>query len=319
MAMERLQEAERHLAEASQLLGESRLLFEQEKQNLAETLGVRPEIVTLTAEQITAAHPRAKVTEIFVLPTAEQLIAKETQAWRDFFGEEKEVIEPPKELFDKLAIIKELGWTNNIVPVSFVDHEFIDGEELPGWQTKPHPRFWQIIKEGHLKKDAARMKKGWALLDITPKPDYKNGLQLYPNEPFGDILKGLREQGKIKVPKGYEHVPQISRFALKPATEIERQFMLEFARTLKVDKRNAVNCPYLLVNIIGNRSYPELGEGTTWEWYGDKVSGFVGGDGRLIGGDSVDGGLTCIYCSWSGGRVGSAGFRPLAILSSSKT
>lgn len=218
---------------------------------------------------------------------------------------------PPQELIDTVTRAKELGVTV-FDAVFLTAKELSQDTEFAGWNVKPGDWYWNQIKRGTIAKDAARLPGAWVLVDRTPKPNYDGGKQLYEDDPFGPLLKGLREEGRIQVPSGYEHVPATSRFAIS-ADELEQAVFPEIAKFLGVEGIAEVRKPKgIEFNVLGNLRYPQLGETDTWEWFDDKF----GGDRRLVGGDSDVGGLASVDRFWSGYHYDFVGFRPLIVFPS---
>lgn len=248
-----------------------------------------------------------------ILPTSEQLVASESEAWKQFLGNEINIPETPQQLFEAARLAIEHGIT------SFEAHflpklELKQNSKFPGWHTKPEEWYWQKIKEGKVAKNAARLSGAWILVDGTQKPNYDDGKQLYENDGFGQILLRLREEGRIEVPSSYSHVPRTSRFAVTPI-ERETHFNQALAEVLNIGKEKVRITREIEFNIIGNIHHPEWGQTNTLEWFDD-----IFGDGyRLYGGDSGDGGLAGVRYDGRVGRDGGIGFRPLAVFSSSKS
>ena len=248
-----------------------------------------------------------------ILPTPEQLVASEKEAWKQFLGKEINIPEPPQQLFEAARLAIEHGIT------SFEAHllpklELKQNSKFPGWHIKPEEWYWQKIKEGEIAKDAARLPGVWVLVDGAQKPNYDDGKQLYENDGFGQILLRLREEGRIETPNSYSHVPRTSRFAVTPI-ERETHFYQALAEVLNVGKDKVRITREIESNIIGNIHHPEWGQTNTSEWFDDKF-----GDGRrLVGGRSDYGGLARVDCNWRDDRLGNVGFRPLIVFSSSKS
>ena len=245
----------------------------------------------------------APVEKVIVFPSLDQSVVPYT-------GKETEGDKPPQEVTDILNMWKEKGITNfDIYHLSA--HKFEQKGNYPGWKIKPRDWFWQQIQQGTVSPDAAQTSDMWVAVDKTQKPDYDNGRQLYADDPYGVLLKGLRDERKIKVPKEYKHVPQTSRFAISP-DELTQHVLPEIAKILGVGSKPVRLPREIEFNIIGNRSHPEWGNTNTAEWLNDNF----GDDVRLIGGLSDDGGLASVRYRWSGSRFDDVGFRPLVVLSS---
>lgn len=248
-----------------------------------------------------------------ILPTSEQLVASESEAWKQFLGKEINIPEPPQQLFEAARLAIEHGIT------SFEAHflpklELKQNSKFPGWHTKPEEWYWQKIKEGKVAKDSARLPGVWILVDGTQKPNYNDGKQLYENDGFGQILIRLREEGRIEVPSSYSHVPRTSRFAVTPI-EREAHFNQALAEVLNIGIEKVRITREIEFNIIGNIHHPEWGQTNTVEWFNDMF-----GDGsRLYGGRFGNGGLASVVCYRRDYRNDDLGFRPLVVFSSSKS
>lgn len=192
----------------------------------------------------------------------------------------------------------------------FLAHEFNRDGDYPGWNVKPKAWFWENVAEGSISSDATKLDEMLIAIDNTPKPTYNRGRQLYQNDPFGDLLRQLRKEGKIQVPRDLRHIPETSRFGISP-DELTEHVLPAIAQMLEVDSSQVRDPKEIEFSVIGNRCHPEWGNTNTSEWMQDKFE-----DGsRLVGGDSDDGGLAYVNCHWSDGRYDGIGFRPLVVLS----
>lgn len=232
-------------------------------------------------------------TPIETKPSQDQLILPETSL--------------PQEVSDVLQRAKEAG-----IGVFEVYHlsgvTLSKDSRVGGWDKKPEDWFWKQIRNGKVSQDAATLPDAWVLVDKTPKPDYKDGKQMYENDPLKALLKQLRKDKKIQTIKG---IPDTSRFGISHY-ELFQVILPEIAKVLEVDK-NQVRLPKEIeFNVIGNLKHPEWGETNTWEWFEDKF----GDDHRLIGGDSDRGGLADVGHRWFGNRSDFVAFRPLVVVSS---
>ena len=175
-----------------------------------------------------------------------------------------------------------------------------------GWNKRPEGWFWDQIKNGKVSKDAARLPDSWVLVDKTQKPDYKDGKQMYENDPFGSFLKQLRKDKKIQTRKD---IPETSRFAISH-DELTQVVLPKIAKLLEIESSQVRLPKEIEFNVIGNFKYPEWRNTNTWEWFADKF-----GDGyRLVGGGSDSGGLALVYRPWSDRHYGRVGFRPLVVV-----
>ena len=252
--------------------------------------------------KIISATQRSRRTDVLLLPHSEQLIEKEREALKAFFGKDIAVPEPPVELFQTLENMLGLGITG-FEPHFLPQVSLTEEDKLPGWKVKPSSWLWEEIKECNISTDASGLKEGWYLVDRRRKPRYDNGNQRYNNDYFESIMQELRKTGKIQE---YSFVPTTSRFGASPA-EIEQVILPEFART--VDTRGeAANKTYMQFNVWGNMYYPEWGKTTTLEWFVDRSDDYV----CLCGGRSDGGGLAHVSSSlWPGERRDFIAFSPV--------
>lgn len=179
---------------------------------------------------------------------------------------------------------------------------------VDGWDKKPEDWYWEQIKNGKVNQDAPKLPDTWILIDKTQKPDYKDGKQIYENDPLGALLKQLRENKKIQTIKG---IPDTSRFGISH-DELSQFVLPEIAKILGAEASQVRLPKEIEFSVIGNFKHPKWGKTNTWEWLEDKFEGTR----RLVGGYSDFGGLASVNCYWSGDRDGSVGFRPLVVVSS---
>lgn len=239
------------------------------------------------------------------LPTPEQLVSQEKEAWKRFFGREIKVPNPPQELLDTLTRVQELGIT--VFEAHFLPKvELKQDLKAPSWKIRPEEWYWQQIEKGNVAKDATKLGGVWVLIDGSQKPDYDSGRQQYQNDPLAPILTDLRREGKIEVPSSYKYVPETSRFATS-YEEISDYVIPAVTNFLNVEREQVRMPCEIEFNVLGNLHHPEWGQTTTWERFGD----IFGGDCRLIGGGSDGGGLALVRYRWSGYRVDCVGFRLL--------
>lgn len=257
---------------------------------IASMLKFRGRDIPLPSVAPVAAEPSRLESQQPVLPSLSELV----------------VVVPDAEISKTWA---EKGITNFDF-FRFSAHEFKRDENYHGWSTKPQSRFWENVEKGRISSDSTKLEEMLIAVDRTQKPDYNRGRQLYPNDPFGELLKNLRQEGKIEVPRDLRHIPETSRFGISP-DELVKHVLPEIAKMLEVDASQVRLPREIEFNVIGNRSHPEWGNTNTWEWMQAKFE-----DGRrLIGGDSDYGGLTDVYDHWSDHHGDSIGFRPLVVVS----
>lgn len=248
-------------------------------------------------------------TETVVLPTPEQLeqlIAKEKEAWKNFLGYEIEVPAPPQELFAAWQRAEEQGL--NIFEAHFLPPiEFKQDSDYPGWKVKPSQLYWDWIQKGMVAVDSAKLGPFWILVDSSPKPDYDDGQQMYPNDPLAKMIAELRLKGKIASPRG---IPQDSRFGLS-WEEIAKEVNPQIARDLGVSP-DQVRLPNAIeFNVLDNLHYRQWGTTNTLEWLNDRF----GNNGHLFGGNanSENVGFAYVHFASPNDHHNGRGFRPLVV------
>ena len=170
---------------------------------------------------------------------------------------------------------------------------FAKDDTHPGWGVKPEDWYWENITSGKIDADAPSLSGHWVIIDNTQKPDYDDGKQLYPEDPFKSNL------------------PDESRFSLS-WDELHGDVLPKIAERLNIPKDKVRLPKEIEFNILGNLYHKEWGQTSTYEWFEDKF----GSDRRLIGGSSDDGGLADVDWDQPGTRYGSIGFRPLIVFPS---
>lgn len=179
---------------------------------------------------------------------------------------------------------------------------------FPGLKYPLGPWLYDQIRAGMVAADADWLPEGWMLLDLTERPGYDDGKQMYPDTPrFKEILADLRKGGRVAVPDSYRHVQKDSRFALSPE-EVDGEkaaVAKEIAAVLGTKPEQVATPLYVVFNYIGNLTHPEFGQVNTAEWLKDNF----GRGARLRGGDSVVGGLSDVDDWPSFGRNDNIGFR----------
>lgn len=265
-------------------------------------------------EKLPKDHPERREVEDLV-SRAQGPVPKEQQEQGVFFGREAAVATPPSLLSETQRLAESEGF--NFVPIFFPAIEFKPDSTYPGWRFKPEEWYWkQIGKKGGISEDAAKLGGFWGLLDVSVRPNYDNGRQLFDNDALGQILKKGRQNGKIVVPDYLKHVPDTSRFGVSP-DEQDAYVFPELAKVLnlsdkvkkgQVQRRRLTEMEF---NFVGNLRYPHFGEANTGEWLEDNF----GGGGRLYGGHSGHGGLGYVDYNWSGNLNDRLGFRPLVVFS----
>lgn len=239
----------------------------------------------------------------YLLP--EQFGAQEQEKLSRFFDRKITVPTPPQELSVAMLKAKEIGWTQ-AEPHFLPKMELKQNSDISEWTIRPEDWYWQKIREGKVAKDAATLEGIWVIVDGSQKPQYKDGKQMYENDPFAKVLAQLREAKKIQVPDWCKNIPKDSRFGISN-DELQTHVNPAIADFLGVQPEQVRLPKAIEFNILGNLAHPEWGKTNTWEWFQDKF----GGGYRLVGGGSGDGGLTGVRSGVSGGHGGYVGFRPL--------
>jgi len=193
----------------------------------------------------------------------------------------------PQEVLDVLQRAEKAG-IRTFEPYHLSGITLTEDSKVKGWDKKPRGAYWEEIREGNLSKDSSKLPNAWVLVDKTKRPDYYDGQQLHDKDPFGPLLKKLREENKIK----YEFnnackkpVPDTSRFAISQI-ELREYVFPEIAKMLEVNE-SQVRLPRAIeFNVIGNFSHPEWGKPFTREWLDDdyRIEGVNPGCIRLVGG-----------------------------------
>lgn len=239
----------------------------------------------------------------YLLP--EQYGAQEQETLSKFFDRKVIIPTPPQELSVAMLKAKEVGWTQ--AEAHFLPKiELKQNSDISEWTVRPQDWYWQKIKEGKVAKDAATLEGIWVIIDGSQKPQYKDGKQMYENDPFALVLSQLRKEGKIQVPDWCRNIPVNSRFGISN-DELQAHVNPAIANLLGVQPEQVRLPKAIEFNVLGNFAHPEWGKTNTWEWFADKF----GGGRRLIGGDSDRSGLAAVNDRASVYRDGSIGFRPL--------
>ena len=226
------------------------------------------------------------------------LIAKETESLKQFFGLNMEVPDLPEEITpERYQEWKEQGFELHYLP----EIDMTQDKKYPGWQKKPDKLF-EYIKNNKVAKDATRLKPGWVLIDERAKPGYDNGQQLYANDPFKEALEKLREGRIIQ-----DYPTKDSRFNISHDELQKPEVKQALAQVLKVNPKDILLPKAMEWNYLGNAYYKEWGETNTWEWFEDEYEG----GNCLNGGHSDYGGLANVDYDSAGYRNDSLGFRSL--------
>ncbi len=216
----------------------------------------------------------------------EQYAAGEQVILSKFFGKEIIVSPPPQELTDAMLKAREIGWTQ--AEAHFLPNiKFEKNSNFPGWIIKPSDWFWERIKEKELEEETTSLNGVWVIVDGSQKPEYQTGSKMYENDPFLNLLKGLRESGKIKTEVPWlKDISWNSRFAIS-YDEIQDSVNPTIANLLGVESKQVRLPRAIESNFLSNLYHPEFGETYSWEWCQDKFA-----DGLpLLWGRSNNGGL----------------------------
>ena len=236
------------------------------------------------------------------------LVGRESEKLREFFGYDIEVPPVPDEITpEKCEQWKELGFELHYLP----EEDLTKDRDLPGWKKKPGELFFNQISDGKLSSDSTKLAGSWVLIDSRAKPQYDDGKQIYENDDqIGDALGKLRQQGLIE---NYKETG--SRFNIS-WDELNKTEMKEaLAEILNTDPQNLRLPRAVEWNYLGNAFYEHWGETSIWEWLEDE---YDKGQERLYGGGSGNGGLSGVDWHSPDGRDGGLGFRPLVVFSSTK-
>lgn len=245
---------------------------------------------------------------------AEKLAQRQIKAISGFFG--AQVPKPSERLF----VVSETNRKEKLLktaPLYVPRIQLAEGVTFPGLTHPLDPWLYEQIKLSTessftVDKDADWLPGEWILLDITRRPNYNKGRQMYPDTPrFKDLLADLRDKGSnggILIPDFYKHVPKDSRFAIS-ADEIDGSGnVIAGAVSEKLalqEGEEITTLPYSTFVYAGNLSYPHFGQANTSEWLRNKF----GHGYRLHGGGSDRGGLSYVGRWPSDVRFDSLGFR----------
>ncbi len=243
-----------------------------------------------------------------------ELLDREAESLRNFFGYDIEVPELPEEITpERYEKWKEMGLELHYLP----DEELDEGRDLPGWKKKPGTRYtpdkkWGIeffdeVKNGNLPKETLKLPAAWILVDTREKPQYQDGKQKYADDILAETLEDLRKKKVITDFKVKDSRYNISWDELnKP--EVKKAI----AEALDVPPESLRLPRAIEWNYMGNVYYPKWGGANTWEWFEDS---YMKGQGRLDGGSSGDGGLSIVRWDDPDGRSAGLGFRPQVLFS----
>ena len=233
-----------------------------------------------------------------------ELITIEKETIIKYFGEElgKTIEVPP--LPAEITSEQLEFWEQNQLALHYSPGvEITKDNTFPGQTKKLDADIYKWIVEAKISPEAAKLPKGWILIDTRAKPNYASGDQMYENDLLAPVLEKLRLAGYISSFKQTS-----SRFNISADELNKAEVQIALAETLKIKLEQLDLPPATLYNYLGNAFYPEWGETNTWEWFQEEYSG----GRRLGGGRSGSGGLSSVRYGSSDSRNGNLGFRPLA-------
>ena len=262
----------------------------------------------LTLDQLQAVFEgRNPFEQPRMLSPLEQLVASVTKRLRVHFGNSVSVDPLPASVTkDNMA-----KWAAfNLAPVFLPGEEIAQQRGLRNWK-KPAKWFYNqmrvrdAVKKPALPTDSAIIKRGWYLADVSigTDHDFRDGTQVFPMDPLGNLISKLRHAGIIGK---NEKTPWESRFAI---TNNEWREKLLPALT---DELHGTGVTFRLeraieFNAIGNIYDKNRGQFNMWEWFDDSFKD----DYRLLGGSRLCGGLGQVICRSADDRDDSFAGRPL--------
>ncbi len=244
----------------------------------------------------------------------------------EFFGQAHDVPPVPE------AITKETldFWKGNGFELRYWPRvRMAENADFPGWKRKPGKRnnpeghgiefYDELEKIKNLPENLANpnlaglepdeLPGRWTLADSRLKPNYATGDQAYGNDGFvQNVLRSL--------PPGVLN-PEASaclRNGIHPSVFSRPEFWDAFKTALRLDgvEGAAVRLPRAIeANAMGQG--PGWHDTDTYEWCEETY----GPGGRLLSGNSVDGGASSLY--WYAFPDDSVGFRPLVIFPETQT
>ncbi len=231
-----------------------------------------------------------------------ELIDREAESLRNFFGYDIEIPELPEEITaERYEKWKEMGLELHYLPAE----EMKKDRELPGWKKKPRDWFYEILEAKEVAADAATLPAAWILVDGRDKPHYEDGKQAYKEDVLAKTLEELRKKKAI----GAFEV-KCSRFGIAWDELHEPEVKKAIAEALDVPEKYLRLPRAIEWNYLGNAHHPSWGETNSLEWFEDS---YMNGRRRLDGGHSGSGGLSNVYWGNPVGRNDALGFRPQVV------
>lgn len=226
--------------------------------------------------------------------TPKQVMLEQQAIRQSYFGE----MPPPSDsLFEVMEIIR----TENLFrgkpffipsgPMSLDGHFGVDPDLLETDRATLIPEHFKALQRVG----------GWVIFDITPRPAYDSGRQMYDDTPrFKEILGALRSSPTGEFSENKD-VPNGSRFDQNQHSidgltlpGLIRHWNGDLASVmagiLGVPIESVTTPPYANFYYVAT-AHPELTESTTREWFSNPTS--ESGVERFCGGALKDGNLTC--------------------------
>ncbi len=233
-----------------------------------------------------------------------ELLDRETESLRNFFGYDIEVPSLPEEVTaERYEKWKEMGFELHYLPAE----EMKKDRELPGWKKKPGDWFYEKIKDKEVEAGSATLPAAWILTDTREKPNYQDGKQMYKDDILAETLEDLRKKkaitafevkgSRFKISWDELHKPEVKK-AIAEALDVPEEY-LRLPRAIEW-------------NYLGNAHHPTWGDTDTWEWFEDS---YQKGARRLSGGLSRLGRLSRVRWAAPDARHGYLGFRPQVVFS----
>ena len=199
----------------------------------------------------------------------------------------------------------------NAQPIFLPELDLTEDARLPKRWVRLGATFYQWLREGKIGEaipgvPPTRLRAGWYLADFSVGPDYTDGTQVFPSDPWTPLLERLRRENLVGK---HDETPMGSRFAITH-DEWTQVVLVHMASKLGFPAANVRLERASEFNAIGNLYDPNRGAHNMWVWLADPF----GDSNRLIGGHRGNGGLASIDYSWRDDRSRSIAARPLVVL-----